>query len=62
MEKRPFFIIDAGTVQELCAGKKNFDLYFVSYVRINLKWVIDMKVKQKIIIRLGSRRQFLLSW
>ena len=42
--------------------KKNFDIYFVSYVKINLKWIIDMQVKPKTIIRLGNSRKFLLSW
>ena len=49
---------DVGKIGHPYANKMSLNFYFIPYIRINSKWIIDLNVKYKG-IKLENRRKFL---
>ena len=59
-EENVFFtIIDVGKTGYQCEKKQNFHPYLTPYASINLKWIINQKIKRKNIKLLEENTDYL---
>ena len=59
-EENVFFsIIDVGKTGYQCKKKQNFHTYLTPYANINLKWIINLKIKSKNVKLLEENTDYL---